>query len=169
MSNSLVAERRYRDLCQIPLRALQKEPSERYATAAEFSNDLIRYLNNEPVHAQQPSTWYRAKKFVRRHRLGVAASVTVLAAGLVGDYFSFEAVEADNRDGGPAMGGQFIMAMSPEVLAGSDWSEHSESFLTRLEQMDGVRIPGQRRFANRRDGGPRQVNAELVESLRAMR
>jgi len=97
----------------------------------------------------------------------IATMIELLAAGLVGDYFSYEALEADNRDGGPAIGGEFIMAMSPDVLAGPDWADHSEDFLTRLEAMPGVRVPGQRRFANRLDAGPRQVNADLVASLRA--
>lgn len=97
----------------------------------------------------------------------IATMIELLAAGLVGDYFSYEALEADNRDGGPARGGEFILAMSPEVLAGPGWAEHSEAFLGELAGMEGVRMPGHRRFANRSDKGPRQVNAELVQSLRA--
>jgi delta1-piperideine-2-carboxylate reductase len=98
----------------------------------------------------------------------IATMIELLAAGLVGDYFSYEAVKADNRDGGPAMGGEFILAMSPEVLTGPGWADHSEAFLAELEGMEGVRLPGQRRFANRLDTGPIDVNAELVDSLRAM-
>ena len=98
----------------------------------------------------------------------IATMIELLAAGLVGDYFSYEAVEADNRDGGPAIGGEFILAMSPEIMAGAGWADHSEAFLDELSSMDGVRLPGARRFANRSDSGPRQVNAELVESLRAV-
>ena len=98
----------------------------------------------------------------------IATMIELLSAGLVGDYFSYEAVEADNRDGGPARGGEFMMALSPEVLAGADWAAHSEAFLTRLGGMEGVRLPGQRRFANRASDVPREVNAELVAELRGM-
>ena len=98
----------------------------------------------------------------------IATMIELLAAGLVGDYFSYEAIEVDNRDGGPAIGGEFILAMSPEVLAGPDWAEHSDAFLTELEQLEGVRLPGQRRFAARRSADPIQVNADLVASLREM-
>ncbi len=98
----------------------------------------------------------------------IATMIELLAAGLVGDYFSYEAVKADNRDGGPAMGGEFILAMSPEVLTGPGWAEHSNAFLDELEGMDGVRMPGQRRFTNRMANAPTEVNAELVESLRSM-
>lgn len=97
----------------------------------------------------------------------IATMIELLAAGLVGDYFSYEAVKADNRDGGPAIGGEFILALSPEVLTGPGWADHSDAFLTELESMDGVRLPGQRRFANRRSTDPIEVNPELVESLRA--
>lgn len=98
----------------------------------------------------------------------IATMIELLAAGLVGDYFSYEAAEADNKDGGPARGGEFMMALSPEILAGPDWADHSEDFLTRLENMEGLRLPGQRRFANRLSDAPREINAELVEQLRAM-
>jgi len=98
----------------------------------------------------------------------IATMIELLAAGLVGDYFSYEAAEVDNGDGGPARGGEFIMALSPAILSGSDWAEHSDGFFARLENMDGVRMPGQRRFANRTSDAPREVNAELVEQLREM-
>ncbi|MEM7802899.1 MAG: Ldh family oxidoreductase, partial [Chloroflexota bacterium] len=103
----------------------------------------------------------------------IATMIELFSAGVVGDYFSFEALEADKdadgkRDGGPARGGQFIMAMAPEVLAGSDWAEHSESFFAKLEGMDGIRIPGARRFANRKSTAPREINAELVEKIKRL-
>lgn len=96
----------------------------------------------------------------------IATMIELLAAGLVGDYFSYEAVQHDNRDGGPAIGGEFILAMSPEVLSGADWATHSGSFLSELESMDGVRMPGQRRFTNRLDEGTRTVNDDLVATIR---
>ncbi len=98
----------------------------------------------------------------------IATMIELLAAGLVGDYFSYEAAEADNKDGGPARGGEFIMALSPKILAGTDWGDHSEAFLTKLEQMEGIRMPGQRRFENRLSQAPRQINSELVETIREL-
>ena len=98
----------------------------------------------------------------------IATMIELLSAGLVGDYFSYEAAEADNKDGGPARGGEFVMAMSPKILAGEDWAAHSEEFLTRLENMEGIRLPGQRRFKNRLSNAPRNINAELVEQLKGM-
>ncbi len=98
----------------------------------------------------------------------IATMIELLAAGLVGDFFSFEAAKADNKDGGPAIGGEFILAMSPETLAGPNWSRHSEQFLSELEGMEGVRLPGRRRFENRQSTDTRSVNAELVTTIRGL-
>ncbi|MDC0056821.1 Ldh family oxidoreductase, partial [Alphaproteobacteria bacterium] len=98
----------------------------------------------------------------------IAMMVELLAAGLVGDLFSFEAKIADNKDGGPARGGEFIMALSPQLIAGDGWNEHAEKFFTEMESMEGVRLPGQRRHNNRLDTGPRNINTELVEKIRSL-
>jgi eukaryotic-like serine/threonine-protein kinase len=56
----------------ITLKALEKDRKRRYASASELAEDIARYLRNEPVAAQPPNAAYRARKYVRRHRLGVA-------------------------------------------------------------------------------------------------
>jgi serine/threonine protein kinase len=66
------------DLDRIPMKAMEKERSRRYASASEFAADIARYLNDEPVLAGPPSRRYRVRKFIRRHRTGV-----VLTTGLV--------------------------------------------------------------------------------------
>lgn len=96
----------------------------------------------------------------------IATMIELLAAGLVGDYFSYEAALADNADGGPAIGGEFVLAMAPEVLAGPGWAEHSDAFLSELESLPGVRMPSQRRFTQRRTNLPVDVDRSLVDSLR---
>ncbi|QOV91323.1 serine/threonine-protein kinase [Humisphaera borealis] len=75
------------DLDWITLKAMEKDRSRRYATAAELADDITRHLADEPVLARPPSTRYRVVKFMRRHRLGVAAFVTMLVllvGGIVG-------------------------------------------------------------------------------------
>ena len=98
----------------------------------------------------------------------IALMVELLAAGAVGDCFSFEGEALDNGDGGPTVGGEFMLAISPEMLAGSDWAEHCEQFLERYEAIKGARLPGLRRHNNRLSTAPRQINAELVERIRAL-
>jgi hypothetical protein len=71
------------DLETVLLKALAKEPRERYATAAEFADDLDRFLAGEPVLARRPSAWDRAKRWAGRHPATVAtALVTLLVVGI---------------------------------------------------------------------------------------
>lgn len=74
------------ELDWITMKALDKERARRYQGASEFADDIRRFLNNEPVHAAKPSGWYRARKFVRRHRSGVltAGMVVFLLLGATG-------------------------------------------------------------------------------------
>jgi serine/threonine protein kinase len=66
------------DLDAIALKALEKERSRRYATPSELAADIGRYLRNEPVLARPASAAYRARKYVRRHRVGVTAAAALL-------------------------------------------------------------------------------------------
>jgi serine/threonine-protein kinase len=74
------ADRLKGDLDTILLKALKKDPGQRYATAAAFADDIRRYLRGEPVQARADSTWYRAGKFIRRHRFAVAVSTAAVLA-----------------------------------------------------------------------------------------
>jgi serine/threonine-protein kinase len=64
--------------------ALQRDPRQRYATAAAFADDLRRWIEGRPISARAESGAYRARKFVRRHRVGVAASILVALALVAG-------------------------------------------------------------------------------------
>jgi len=96
----------------------------------------------------------------------IAMMVELLAAGLVNENFSFEAAENDNRDGGPPRGGQFILAMSPEIIAGDGWEDHCDTFFDRMSAMEGVRMPGARRHKNRLSTAPRDINADLLKTIK---
>ncbi len=60
------------DLDAIVLKAMDKQPDRRYESAAALRTDLERWLNGEPVQAKTPSTAYRLRKWVARHRWSVA-------------------------------------------------------------------------------------------------
>lgn len=72
------------DLETIALKTLEKEPTRRYSAASELGADIARYLNNEPIRARPPGTWYVLRKRISRHRLGTAVAAVVLAAVLLG-------------------------------------------------------------------------------------
>ncbi len=72
------------DLDTIVLQALRKEPERRYLSAAALADDLSRYLDGLPVAARGSTFGYRSGKFVRRHRLAVAAAAIALLSLLAG-------------------------------------------------------------------------------------
>jgi serine/threonine protein kinase/tetratricopeptide (TPR) repeat protein len=71
------------DLDWIVMKALEVDRTRRYDTPNSMADDLERYLKEEPVAARPPTFRYRTGKFVRRHRVEVAAAalVTVALAG----------------------------------------------------------------------------------------
>jgi eukaryotic-like serine/threonine-protein kinase len=62
------------DLDNIVLMALRKEPARRYASVDQFAQDLQRHLQHLPVSARKDTAAYRSSKFIRRHKVGVAAA-----------------------------------------------------------------------------------------------
>ena len=97
----------------------------------------------------------------------ISMMVELMAGPMVGEGFSFEAAEEDNGDGGPPQGGEFILAIDPKVMGGDNWAEHAEKLFEKLEAIEGIRLPGQRRHKMRKDTGSREVNIELVEKCKA--
>jgi serine/threonine protein kinase len=80
----------------IVLKAIAKEPEDRYQTAHDLALDLRRHLADEPVAAGPPTTGYRMRKLVRRYRTQVAAGLTVVATALGGAVIAVAyAVEAN--------------------------------------------------------------------------
>ena len=98
----------------------------------------------------------------------IAMMVELLAAGMTGEQFSFEARDTDNKDGGPPRGGEMIIGMSPAIIAGDGWQDHVEGFVQKLSNIDGVRMPGARRHKNRMDKGPRPINLALIETINSL-
>ena len=72
------------DLDTIALTALQKDPARRYPSVEALGEDLRLHLEGLPVRARPDSFLYRAGKHARRHRLGVAAALVLLATLLGG-------------------------------------------------------------------------------------
>lgn len=72
------------DLDVIVLKAMHKEPARRYASVEHFADDIRRFLDGRPILARGDSKWYRAGKFVRRHRIAASAAVMVLITLIAG-------------------------------------------------------------------------------------
>ena len=78
------------DLDTIVGKMMKKNPAERYGSVTALADDLLRYLNNEPISARPDSFWYRVHKFAARNRapvvLGASALVLVIASLSTGLY-----------------------------------------------------------------------------------
>lgn len=88
------------DLDWIALKALEKNRTRRYETANGLSADILRYLSGEPVLAHPPSSGYRMRKFLRRHRRPVMAAAFVtlaLIGGIAGTTLGL--IEARKQQG----------------------------------------------------------------------
>jgi eukaryotic-like serine/threonine-protein kinase len=76
------------DLETITLKCLHKDPAERYASARAFADDLVRYLDGDPILGRRPTLSQRLRTSMRRHRalyvLGASSAVAVLTAGGLG-------------------------------------------------------------------------------------
>ena len=80
-------DRRHRgDIETIVAKALEKDKTRRYSSAAELGADIQRHLRDEPIIARPPSATYHLQKFARRHRglvAGAAAVFVTLTVGVV--------------------------------------------------------------------------------------
>lgn len=71
------------ELETIVIKATEKDPADRYASAQEMAEDLRRFLEHRPIQAKRPTLLVRATKWAGRHRVGVAASCLALFATLL--------------------------------------------------------------------------------------
>jgi serine/threonine protein kinase/tetratricopeptide (TPR) repeat protein len=86
------------DLDHILLKALRKDPQERYATVEQFAEDLHAFLESRTVRARSGNRWYRMRKFIRRYWLPVSAAAAVIASLAAGLYVANrERVIAERR------------------------------------------------------------------------
>jgi len=151
------------DLDVITLKALAKEPSERYASAAAMAEDIDRYLGHRPIRARPAPLLYRAKKFARRNRpmIGVSslAGVVVLA---IGGY------ELEHRLGIPTPPPQSI-AVLPLTNESGEASEQyfsdgiSEDLIMALAQFRQLKVIGRSSAFKFRDSkeDSRSIGAKL--------
>jgi len=72
------------DLDWITMKAMAKDRTQRYASASELATDIDRHLKHEPILASPPSTIYRLRKYIRRHKTLVTAAALVILAMVIG-------------------------------------------------------------------------------------
>jgi WD40 repeat protein len=129
------------DLDNIALMALRKEPGERYQSAAQLIADIERHLAGKPVLTRTPTAAYRAGKFIRRHKTGVAFAAFValtLIAAAVFIVRQWRAGVAEARENYRAL---YAARMDRAVQEREDFNvegirEAVESFLPRTGEED---------------------------------
>jgi serine/threonine protein kinase len=143
------------ELETIVLKAMEKDPQDRYATAKEVADDLRRFLLHEPIRAKRASIFQRLRKWTRRHQAAVAAAAFVLAlvtVGLVIGFYLLWQKEAETRDALEQVEKQRNLAMANEAKA-NRLRHQAELFLDRtfndvsdlikeLEKQEFAEMPG---------------------------
>jgi LDH2 family malate/lactate/ureidoglycolate dehydrogenase len=79
--------------------------------------------------------------------------VELIAGPLIGEPTSRATAARDNGDGGPPLGGELLIAMSPDVFTSGltgDWHEQAGAFFAQAREQTGVRLPSDRRHEARR-------------------
>jgi serine/threonine protein kinase len=133
------------ELDWVLLKALEKDRTRRYETANGLARDLQRYLADELVEARPPSTGYRLKKLVRRHKGQVfAASVVllVLVAGLAGTTWQAYRAEAARGAAAEKAEGERLARLDAQekerlaVVAAASEKAANERTQRRLKQIE---------------------------------
>jgi WD40 repeat protein/serine/threonine protein kinase len=95
------------DLDWIVMKCLEKDRTQRYATANDLAADLQRYLDSEPVLARPPSNTYRLRKLLHKHRAAFATAAVITATLIVGAGISvWQAIRATKAEHHALIAGQ---------------------------------------------------------------
>jgi serine/threonine protein kinase len=152
------------DLDWITLRAMEKDRTRRYGSAADLAMDLNRYLQNEPVLASPPSTLYRVRKFVRRHRAGVAAVTAVglaLVFGIIGISVELRRErQAERKARDEAETARQVTSFLSDIFNVSDPSEARGNKVTAREILD----KGAERIERELNGRP-LIKARFLDTI----
>ena len=137
------------DLGTLILKALKRNPADRYASVDALLDDVRRYLQNQPILAQPDSQWYRIRKFVNRNRVVVTSVATIALALVIGTGTAlWQAHQAKlQRDSAVASAARsaavtdFMQLMVTEV-ADADEPITLQQLLTRAEEISSKTYSG---------------------------
>jgi hypothetical protein len=145
------------------LKALEKNPADRYATAQELADDLRRWLDDKPIRARRPSLRQVAVKWARRHPAAVwSAAVLLLAAAVLGGAAGLWRAQQRALAGAQA---QLALADADNFQAQGKWPE-ALLCARRAEPLAGGGLLSE---ALRRRVQQRLADLELVARLEEVR
>ena len=109
------------DLETIVAKALKSNPAERYASVAEFAEDLRRVLEHQPITARPDTLRYRATKFAQRHWRPLAAGLAALAVLVAVVVFYTQRLQTErDRARFEADKASQVSALLTDLLTGAD-------------------------------------------------
>src|SRR5579884_1505289 len=140
------------ELDWIVLKALEKDRTRRYATAADLARDLQRHLHDEPVEACPPSVGYRLRKIVRRYRLALTTGTAFVILLLLGTTVSiWQAVRATRAqtqavaDRGKALAAEQLAdrEKNDALQARTSETQRAAELRDALRRSEGLRLTAQ--------------------------
>lgn len=138
-----------RDLEVICMKCLEKEPRDRYESAAAFAEDLRRFLDDETIVARPPTTVVRTMKWVRRHPWKFVTSAALILLAIAGLWRVFE--------------WEFHQRLHREYAIGLDYRFGGAEPVGSLSASDAAHRASSLRFTRRGRWGP----VVRVESINA--
>jgi serine/threonine-protein kinase len=152
------------DLDAIVMKALAKDPAERYSTTEQLAADLRRHLANEPVMSRAITPRYRVAKFIRRNRGAVTAAGLLLVAVAGGVsatlWQASRANSAARAAEGEAEKAALVADLMRDLFRLSDPSESAGNAVTARDILD----QGAERIRTEFDDQP-VVQAELLSEV----
>ena len=152
------------ELDWIVMKALEKDPDQRYASPHELAADLTRHRAGEAVLAGPPSATYRLSKFIRRYRVGVATAglilVALVAGGAVATWQAVRATRAEAAAQRETRTSQRVADFLVSLFESSSPAEARGADITARELLER----GQRQIADGLDDEPR-VRVRLLNTM----
>ncbi len=165
-----------RDLNLICLKALQKEPGDRYATAEEFAAELQAWLDGEPLSVKPPTVFTWMKRWVRENFRGVAVGVSTGAiCGVSLGFIILVQIAKDQLDAANSLYQQLEAAGTPWIANNLSWVESVPTslresltgWITLLTAICGIATIGLTKPKRRESGVAAALSASLLAGILA--
>ena len=149
------------DLDAIVLKAIRKEPDQRYENAGQLLDDINRHLLNLPVFARQDTVRYRFSKFYKRHRGKVASGIiaSIVLISLVA-YYTYRIMEERNEAQIQAQKAERISGFLADLFKASDPGEALGASITAEELLQRGSVSIEKELSNEPE-----VKASILEVL----
>jgi eukaryotic-like serine/threonine-protein kinase len=162
------------DLDCILQKALAREPARRYASAADFADDVDRFLARQPVAARRPTLSYRLTSFVRRHKLASAAALALAVLALVAAVQAVALARESARVEGQRRRAEALASFLIDLFRVADPGRSRGTTVTVRELLDagtrqllgeGSAAPGWLPGTRQRLGGEPESRAGLLDAV----